>query len=113
MPMKQRDQRSWIIPQGGDGLNYWLWLLAPWLAAIEWVALLMHAEFQPTCCGGADLNPIWTASIVAVLLMVSLRALAWGGVPRLGSLTLAATNGFVLLVFLVSTIVRRLEYREF
>jgi hypothetical protein len=93
-----------LFPRRDDPLNLILWRLAPWLAGIEWTWIIAAIVFSPTHCGVTA--PVsWfgfsiSLFIPMMLFLTSLRALASGAYPRIGSLILAATNGFVLFLIL-------------
>ena len=97
-------RRNWLIPRKDDPLNLSLWRLAPWLAGLQWFLLFMAGLLMPT--ETEPWSPTYGLSVTLVLLILSVRALVFGGYPRIGSIVLAATNGFLFLMYVIIIVMR-------
>lgn len=96
-------RHRWLYPSKQDPWNAVFARHAAWVAALQWICLLMVVPFFPLYSLLWPVPP-WKQCLYtgpcAVLFLFGCRGVISGYANRMGSVILAATNGAILLFHL-------------
>jgi hypothetical protein len=104
----------WLIPSRQDPRNAFLANWAPWMAAIEWIALVGSALFIPNVCGGSTgySTLVLIPGTFGILACWGYRGMVAGYARKIASSILFYTNAPLFLLFELDLLKMWWDYRE-
>ncbi|HSI61687.1 MAG TPA: hypothetical protein VLE43_01175 [Candidatus Saccharimonadia bacterium] len=109
-----RTRHYWLLPSRYDPKNALLANWAPWVASLEWAAIIAFFLFLPNVCGpsGPDYPTlILIPGTCGMFACWGYRGMVSGHVRRIGSVVLFFTNAPVFLFYTVIVLTQWWQYR--